>query len=146
MTHITDNISESCRQDAVIHSSLLDASDQLPEVKAVECCEGSGTPSSNVEIIYRLIDVFGREICADGPLFEAGVLLTASLDGEGYEVPVPKEHDEEKTTPDSIMQFPEMMPVDGDPTSSSESASEIVGNSVPDVNGSIDCCPEIDST
>ncbi|GMH31914.1 hypothetical protein Nepgr_033758 [Nepenthes gracilis] len=77
-------------------------------------------PSPNVEIISSLIDVSGRKICADGTLFEAGVLLTAGLDGEGYEVPVPKEHDEEKTISNSIMQFPEMLPVDGDPTGSSE--------------------------
>ncbi|GMH05996.1 hypothetical protein Nepgr_007836 [Nepenthes gracilis] len=120
MTHVTDNISESRRQDVVIHSSLLDASDQLLEVKAVECCEGSRTPSPNIEIISSLIDVFGLKICADRTLFEAGVLLTVGHDGEGYEVPVPKEHDEEKTISDSIMQFPEILPVDGDPIGSSE--------------------------
>ncbi|GMH02026.1 hypothetical protein Nepgr_003865 [Nepenthes gracilis] len=87
MTHVTDNISESRRQEAVIHSSLIDAFDQLPEVKAVECCEGTGTPSPNVEIISSLIDVSGCEICAMG-LF--------------------------------LRLFPEMLPVDGDPTGSSE--------------------------
>ncbi|GMH15642.1 hypothetical protein Nepgr_017483 [Nepenthes gracilis] len=99
---------------------LMDA--VISEDKAVECCDDSVTPSPNVEIISSRLDVSGHEYYADGASHEAvvvsllGSLSSAGFDGEGYEVPVPKEHDEVKTISDFDLQSPELLPADGDPT------------------------------
>ncbi|GMH29439.1 hypothetical protein Nepgr_031282 [Nepenthes gracilis] len=118
-----DHVDESIRRDAVIPSSLLDASDQLPDDKAMDCSDDSGTPSSYVENISSLSDVFGREYYANGDSHEAvvvsllGSLSSAGYNGEGYVVPEPKEQDEVKTISESDLLSPELLPAEPDASS-----------------------------